>query len=539
MSPALAAPAGVSFAPSADEVDAHDFLEVTVTVEGPSAKNPFTDASVSGWLRREGGERVEVAGFADSDDGSVHRIRFMPSKPGKHAYGVSYREGDFLREHKGSFVARDGKRRGLVRVDPAHPWHFLWEGTGEHYFWNGTTTYWLLGWKDDETIRGVVDRLAALGVNRIRVALCGRTKDGGRWREPLVQPIDHFAFRLNPWVAARPDSVEDPGFDVTRFNVEHWRKAERLLRRAREKDVVVSIIFYLDGMDPGVDPFGKQGCGSEDEKRYYRYAAARLAAFSNVMWDIANEYQLFRNEACVEKIAPVLDAADPYGHLTSVHGHEDFKFRKSPWADFAMYQSWDEHGGHEFLLKHRRLQAESGRPMPQVNEEYGYEDHYPTWGENRRPPARSADNRRRLAWGMYMAGSYQTTGERADRGTGAGPDTGGGWINGRGDDEMVMLRGYGRIADFFGTFEWWKTDPHDELVTGGAMCLAEPGRQYAVYLRAGGKTTVKLAPGKYAARRFNPRTGEWAALGTAEGPEWTSQEMPDREDWAVLVRTTP
>jgi hypothetical protein len=67
----------------------------------------------------------------------------------------------------------------------------------------------------------------------------------------------------------------------------------------------------------------------------------------------------------------------PYKHLTSVHGHGDFKFRTLPWADFAMYQSWDEGGSHDFLLKHRQTQAKTGRPMPQVNEEYGYEDHYP------------------------------------------------------------------------------------------------------------------------------------------------------------------
>lgn len=35
---------------------------------------------------------------------------------------------------------------------------------------------------------------------------------------------------------------------------------------------------------------------------------------------------------------------------------------------------------------------------------------HPGSGGNRKAPARSADNRRRPAWGMYMAGGYQTTG---------------------------------------------------------------------------------------------------------------------------------
>jgi hypothetical protein len=135
-----------------------------------------------------------------------------------------------------------------------------------------------------------------------------------------------------------------------------------------------------------------------------------------------------------------------------------------------------------------------------------------------------------------MAGCYQTTGETARRGTGYWPDTGGGWVNGRGDDSMVMLRGYAHIVEFFTHFDWWRTDPHDELVGKGAYCLAEPGRAYAVYLPRGGKATVRLEPGRYRASWFNPRSGETRALSAVEGPAWTSPESPDSGDWALLLR---
>jgi hypothetical protein len=304
------------------------------------------------------------------------------------------------------------------------------------------------------------------------VAIFGRTKSGQRWYEPLVVNTDKFQFRMNPWVAQRPDSVENAGFDLTRYNVPFWQKCERMLRHTRDKGIVVSIIFYVDGKDPGVDPFGKARMGGEEEQRYYRYTLARLAAFSNAMWDLANEYRFFRDDAWAEKMGTLIKTYDPYQHLTSIHGHADFRFRSSPWADFAMYQNWDEGGGHGFMLKNRRAQVETGRPIPQINEEYGYEDHYPArWGGGRKSPARSADNRRRLAWGMYMAGGCQTTGERADRGTGGGPDTGGGWINGRGDDTMTMLEGYGHIVTCFTSLRWWKMEPRDDLVSKGRYCL--------------------------------------------------------------------
>ncbi|UCE49840.1 MAG: DUF4038 domain-containing protein, partial [Phycisphaerales bacterium] len=449
-------------------------------MKSPDAENPFVDAAVEGWFVSDDGRKVHVDGFCDSADGSMFRIRFMPTEPGSCRYSVTYRQGSYERIYNGGFSAKDSGRRGLVRVDKDHLWHFIWEGTGEHYFWNGTTTYWLMGW-DDETIRSSIDRLSRLKINRLRVAINGRVKNGRAWYENVF-PTHKFTFLLNPWVAKQPSSVERPGFDVTRFNIGYWQKIERMLRQARSKDMVVSIIFYVDGRRPGVDPF-KDRMGGEDEQRYYRYGVARLAAFSNVMWDITNEYRSFRNDAWAEKMGAFIDKCDPYDHLTSVHGHGDFRFQTSPWADFAMYQRWDEAGAYRFMLDNRRKQAATGRIIPQVNEEYGYEDHYPTWGGNRKAPARRADNRRRLAWGMYMAGCYQTTGERADTGTGWGPDTGGGWLNGRGDDSMTMLVGYSHIVEFFTSLRWWELNPDNSFFTGPSQTSVRTKLTHVVYTR--------------------------------------------------------
>jgi len=531
------APRTVTFTQSAETVEAYDFVEVKLDIDSPDAANPFADVEVTGWFERaRGSDRVNVEGFCDAQDGRVFRIRFMPSRPGDFTFSVTYRQGSFEKSSTGTFGVTDGRRRGLVRVDPQYPWHFIWEGTGDHFFWNGTTTYALAGW-DDETIRASIDRLHRLKVNRLRVGMSGPRVENARVWFENVFPTDKFSFLLNPWVATRPESVGDPGFDVARFNVAFWQKYERLVAYAREKNIIISVIFYVDGRRPGVDPFGKDGMGGPEEQRYYRYAAARLAAFSNVMWDVTNEWFLFRTQEWVEKMGTFLKQCDPYDHLTSCHGHGEFPWRKSPWADFAMYQIWDDEGGYGGMLERRLAQAKTGRPMPQVNEEYGYEDHYPVgWGGDKKAPARSADNRRRLAWGMYMAGCYQTTGERADTGTGWGPDTGGGWINGRGDDSMVMLKGYGYIMDFFTSFDWWKTEPHKELVEGDALCLAQPGEVYAVYLPTGKSVKIKLATGKYAVTWFNPRDGKTTAGPSASGREWTSPAPPDGGDWAILLR---
>ena len=227
--------------------------------------------------------------------------------------------------------------------------------------------------------------------------------------------------------------------------------------------------------------------GSEDERRYIRYAAARLAAFSNITWDLGDDLDTFRDDKWANETGTLLESWDPYRHLATTHPvHREHQDRASEWFGFTSIQEWSRNQ-HALMLEERQLQSKTGRIIPQANEEYGYEDHYPLWAPP--PPGDSADTLRRTAWDIAMAGAYGTAGETARRGVGIWPDTGGGWMNGRSDDTTTMLAGYAHMVDFMTSFEWWKTEPHDELVDAGNWCLAEPGRTYAVYLPKAGKVT--------------------------------------------------
>ena len=139
-----------------------------------------------------------------------------------------------------------------------------------------------------------------------------------------------------------------------------------------------------------------------------------------------------------------------------------------------------------------------------------------------------------------MAGCYQTTGETANRGVGFPPDTGGGWVNGRGNATMTMLIGYAHLVDFFKSFEWWRTVPRNDLVRGSAFCLAETGKVYVVYLPRAASVTLTLEPGNYHARWFNPRAGQWSDAPRASGPRWTSPLPPSNDgDWVLHLRHDP
>lgn len=533
---ALAAPKGVSFTLSASRMEAYDYVEITANVDGPDARNPFADATLHGDFQTADGSQRSVDGFCDSVDGRRFVLRFMPSKSGTYKYSVAYQQGEFRSVSTGTFSVTDGQRRGPIRIDPQYPWHFLWEGTGQHYFFNGTTAYWLVGWRDEHVIQYSLDRLHRLKINRLRVTLAGRTNVW--YGEPVMMNSNWTVFST-PWPRSTAGDImhqglaysrvfTNPGFDYSRFDVAYWQKFERMLRYARERDMIISVV--LDMNDSGVHP----AAGSEDERRFLRYAVARLGAFSNITWDLGDDLDSYRDDDWARQTGTLLEEWDPYKHLATSHPvHTMHQDRASKWFGFTSYQDWSR-DQHQLMLESRRLQEKAGRIIPQTNEEYGYEDHYPVWAI---PGSDSSDVLRRTAWDIVMAGGYQTAGETARRATNIWPDTGGGWMNGRGDDTMTMFLGYGHMVDFFTSFDWWKTDPHDELVSRGNYCLAEPGKIYAVYLPKGGNVTVKLLPGHYEVRWFSATTGETISLPPVAGGTWISPDAPDLSDWALLLES--
>ena len=519
-------PLSVSFSKSADVVEAYEFVEITADVSWPRVRNPFSDAVLDGWFESADGTRKwQVEGFCDSEDGSIFRLRFMPPAAGDYKYSVEYRQGPRRITSSGTFHAIDGHRRGPIRVDPQYRWHFIWEGTREHYFFNGTTAYWLMGWQDDSVIQTSIERLHRLKINRMRVTIAGRTNL--MYGEPVMTGPKWTVF-ITPWPAQNAEDIFHPGFDYSRFHVAYWQKFDRVLRYARDRDMVISLV--LDMGDGRVHP----AAFSADEYRFIRYAINRFGAFSNITWDLGDDLDAYRGQVWTRITGTLIKKWDPYRHLATSHpmnpAHQD---RTADWFDFTSVQEWSRNQ-HVFMLGQRKQQEKVGRIIPQANEEYGYEDHYPWWAPQ--PDSESADVLRRTAWEITMAGAYQTAGETARRGTNVWPDTGGGWMNGRGDDSMTMLQGYAHMVDLFTSFEWWKTEPHDELVNKGNYCLAEPGKVYVIYLPRGGRATVQLPGGTYDGMWFDPSTGEKIALPSVRGPLWCSPPAPNNNDWALLLQ---
>ena len=129
------------------------------------------------------------------------------------------------RRQPARFRAVEATGADPLRVDPEYPWHFIWEGTGEHYFFNGTTAFWLMGWREDRVIDIQHRTPAGLKINRMRV-LAGR--EATFFGEPVMNGRE-LPCSCAPWVRRSP-RLNHPGIDYTRFNVPYWQKWERMLR---------------------------------------------------------------------------------------------------------------------------------------------------------------------------------------------------------------------------------------------------------------------------------------------------------------------
>lgn len=105
---AITTVAVVRFEPSPPvPIEANDFFEVAV--QSAANENPFSQFSLRGTLRNPQGFSLAVDGFCDSADGSRHKIRFLAPRAGSYS---------------GSFSATASKRKGLLAVDAAYPFHF-------------------------------------------------------------------------------------------------------------------------------------------------------------------------------------------------------------------------------------------------------------------------------------------------------------------------------------------------------------------------------------------------------------------------------
>ena len=143
--------------------------------------------------------------------------------------------------------------------------------------------------------------------------------------------------------------------------------------------------------------------GPTVDERYVRYVVRRLAAFTNVWWSLANEYDLIWTKDLDdwERIAAVVKEEDHADHLTSIHNGLYLYDYSVDWATHCSIQKVDPERVADIVSDWRRTW---GKPV--VFDEPGYEgDLEYDWGNL------TAQEMTRRFWEATVRGAYMTHGE--------------------------------------------------------------------------------------------------------------------------------
>ena len=248
-------------------------------------------------------------------------------------------------------------------------------------------------------------------------------------------------------------------WDLTRFNPAFFRHLEERVAQLRDLGIEADLILF----HPYDNLWGFNSMSAADDDRYLRYLVARLAAYRNVWWSLANEYDFNRDkkETDWDRLFHVVVAADPYGHLRSIHNGYQIYNQTQPWVTHASIQN-----GSAVLDPERAVLYRDVYRKPIVFDEVKYEGN-----SNRRWGQLSAEELVLRFWNGLVAGAYVGHSEIFN-----GPDpwlAGGGELRGQSVSRLAFLR------SIMGTAPAEGVEPIDkwqERRTGG-----RPGEYYLVY----------------------------------------------------------
>ncbi len=346
-----------------------------LALAGPSDGNPFIDVTFSAQFSYQN-RVIEPDGFYDGD--GVYRIRFMPDTPGEWRY-VTKSNASELDGQQGQFtcVAASEGNHGPVHVN--NVFHFAYDD-GTPFYSFGTTCY---AWahQGDVLEEQTLETLKKAPFNKLR--MCVFPKDYiYNENEPVYYPFE------------RDEKGES---DPTRFNPEFFRHFELRVGQLCEMGIEADIIIFHP-----YDRWGYCDMDAESDYRYLRYLVARLAAYRNVWWSMANEYDFLLDVKPMsqwDRYFHILEEKDPYQHLRSNHNGDVTKNydHTKPWITHVCIQNWDVNRVQEWRNAYRK---------PVINDECEYEGNIPRpWGNI------SAQELVRRIWIMMVNGAYAGHGE--------------------------------------------------------------------------------------------------------------------------------
>ena len=489
--------------------------------------NPYFDVTFQVEFARPNGTTVFVDGFYDGE--RTFRARAYCDTPGEWTYRTKSNLNS-LNAGKGAFTVYASDLPGKLRIHPDDPRQFAYD--------NGT---WFLH----------------IGDTGYRYVVSSEP----RWREYIDEAAAAGFTKIRTWFAQSRSTVEAL---YTRnrsgLALDYWQEIERRVRYAltQHPHIILQLIPYAEDTGELI----RYGQGDRLSQFIVRYAQARWSAFPNIHWEISNDRHIVTqpdlgklrgreiSDRVIKQIGGDMKKREPWGTLITNQQARSmgYSFVAEPWSDIITLEDLDQVGG-EIVLEYRRKGCD-----PVVLDEDRY--------ENYRDPANPRYFFRRFMWANLLSGGHATYGGlRTYEPYDGGPIRGvqGYYTSNRRGALSQGAHDYIHIHAFFRETDLTLVgmEPGDSLIGDDplqAKCIHDEDA-YIIYAPNPDCDTpgtdnpriekpnvkVRLPPGSFSVRWFNPRLGTWEQETMISGGGLRRLEPPKTprtayQDWVILIQ---
>jgi len=401
-------------------------------------------------------QKLVVPGFYDGE--GKYGLRFSPPIEGRWEFTTRSNRPE-LDGKQGTLDAGPPAKRnhGPIRVFQTY---YLRYADGAPYHEFGTTCYaWVH--QTEQLQEQTLKTLATSPFNKIRFCVFPKSYTYNH-NEP-----ERFAFRRKA----------DGTFDFDRPDPAFWRHFERRILDLQRLGIQADLILWHP-----YDRWGFSEMSDPRDDRYLRYCIARLAAFRNVWWSLANEYDFMTDQPPGhrgnkqfedwDRFFQILQHEDPYGRMRGIHNGRIWYDHTRPWVTHASLQSSDMKGGVRYRQKYQK---------PVIYDECRYEGKIPQGWGNLTPQEMT-----QRFWLGTLSGCYVGHGETYKHPKDILWWSKGGVLHGQSPVRIQWLKDFMAHAPPFHELQPLGDDQ-------GNFLLAKPGEFYLLYCIDSQPRTVDLA----------------------------------------------
>ncbi|ULT54891.1 DUF4038 domain-containing protein [Neobacillus drentensis] len=355
------------------QIEKYNIFERSINGPKPTKSNVKVD--FIGTFSKDN-KMVEVKGFYNGNGEYV--VRFMPDDLGVWHYELKLNAKELITE-SGEFecIKQTGENHGPA-VTNGMKFQYA---DGAKFIPFGTTIYaWIH--QPKALIEKTIETLSKSPFNKVRMCVFPKSLFYNN-NEPELFPFE---------------KDKEGKWDVHQPNFEFWNHLETQVKALLDLGIEADLILFHP-----YDRWGFSKLGLHDNLTYLDYCVRRLAAYRNIWWSLANEYDtVFSiNEEDWEVFGKFISSEDVYNHLLSNHNLTKVYDASKPWITHCSIQTNSFHKSKMYRDQYQK---------PVMIDECRYEGNIEhSWGNI------TAFEMVHRFWAVMVLGGYCTHGETYHR----------------------------------------------------------------------------------------------------------------------------